>query len=557
MNNNSLPHSWNSASLSDLIVFAIGGDWGKEPSFGDLEYVDVRCIRASELHNWDQEKGRTAAPRRIKKSSLASRKLMDGDILVEISGGGPEQPVGRTVLIEKSVLLQNPEIPKICTNFFRLIRPAYEISSAYLNNYLRYFYKSGKVVRYQAGSNNLRNLKFNDYLRISVPLPPLNEQQRIVAKIEELFSELDKGIESLKTAREQLKVYRQAVLKHAFEGKLTARWREENQDKLESPEQLLARIQQEREARYQQQLEEWKAAVKAWEATGKEGKKPGKPKKPLAIKINSFTTPKNFPNGWISIQLRELFESAQNGLAKREGISGKPIPVIRLADVKNQEIDGSNLRSIKLDDIEIQKYELSRNDLLCIRVNGSPNLVGRMILFKHDNVMAYCDHFIRFRFSQGVVLPSYIQMLFDTQIVRRYIELNKVSSAGQNTVSQTTISALAIPYCSLMEQKIIVSRLEEQLTAISAVKAEIERNLQRLESLRQSILKKAFSGQLVPQDPKDEPASKLLERIRAEKEKMSSPTRRARKPRRKTGIEKGTSDEAIMGRSSIKERMMK
>ncbi|MDP0971844.1 type I restriction endonuclease subunit S, partial [Klebsiella pneumoniae] len=79
----------------------------------------------------------------------------------------------------------------------------------------------------------------------------LNEQKRIVAKIEELFSELDNGIAVLKTAREQLKVYRQAVLKHAFEGKLTAQWRAENQDKLESPEQLLTRIQQEREARYQ------------------------------------------------------------------------------------------------------------------------------------------------------------------------------------------------------------------------------------------------------------------------------------------------------------------
>ena len=91
-----------------------------------------------------------------------------------------------------------------------------------------------------------------------------DEQRRIVAKIEELFSELDKGVESLKTARAKLNVYRQAVLKHAFEGKLTAQWREENKDKLETPEQLLARIKQEREARYGQQLQEWKAA-KEWE----------------------------------------------------------------------------------------------------------------------------------------------------------------------------------------------------------------------------------------------------------------------------------------------------
>ena len=103
------------------------------------------------------------------------------------------------------------------------------------------------------------------------PLAPVAEQHRIVAKIEALFSELDKGVESLKTARKQLKVYRQAVLKHAFEGKLTAQWREENKDKLEPADELLARIQKEREARYQQQLADWKAAFKAWEAKGERG----------------------------------------------------------------------------------------------------------------------------------------------------------------------------------------------------------------------------------------------------------------------------------------------
>ena len=77
-------------------------------------------------------------------------------------------------------------------------------------------------------------MSFDQIGEFEILIPPPLEQHRIVAKIEELFSELDKGIESLKTAREQLKVYRQAVLKHAFEGKLTAQWREENKDKLET-----------------------------------------------------------------------------------------------------------------------------------------------------------------------------------------------------------------------------------------------------------------------------------------------------------------------------------
>ena len=114
-------------------------------------------------------------------------------------------------------------------------------------------------------------------------LPPLPEQHRIVAKIEELFSELDRGIESLKTARAQLKIYRQAVLKHAFEGKLTAQWRKENKDKLEKPKQLLTRIKQERETRYERKLKEWKSAVKKWEKSGKSDRKPPRPKKPLEI----------------------------------------------------------------------------------------------------------------------------------------------------------------------------------------------------------------------------------------------------------------------------------
>src|SRR5262249_50845379 len=125
----------------------------------------------------------------------------------------------------------------------------------------------------------------------------LNEQCRIVAKIEELFSDLDKGIESLKTAREQLKVYRQAVLIHVFEGKLTAQWREENEDKLETAEQLLGRIKQEREADYQRQLEEWEIAFREWESDGKEGNKPAKPSKPKTVSIENFSLP-TLPRGW-------------------------------------------------------------------------------------------------------------------------------------------------------------------------------------------------------------------------------------------------------------------
>lgn len=217
-----LPKDWNKENLEDLLDFVIGGDWGKDENYTDPDYELAICIRGAEIKNWDKEKGKTASLRKIKKSNIDKRKLKEGDILVEISGGGPDQPVGRTVLIDRSVLSNNPSLPKVCTNFLRLIRPKDFVNSGFLNYYLKYFYQTGAIVSYQAGSNNLRNLKFPDYLGIKIPLPPKLVQKSIVSKIEELFSELDKAVEQLKTTQLQLKTYRQAMLKWAFEGKYSA-----------------------------------------------------------------------------------------------------------------------------------------------------------------------------------------------------------------------------------------------------------------------------------------------------------------------------------------------
>ena len=124
--------------------------------------------------------------------------------------------------------------------------------------YLYYFidHRLSDVTKDSRGST-VKYIRIGNLTEYQVCVPPLNEQHRIVAKIEELFSELDKGVESLNTAREQLKVYRQSVLKAAFEGRLTESWRKEHADELESAAELLIRIKAEREARYTAQLAEW------------------------------------------------------------------------------------------------------------------------------------------------------------------------------------------------------------------------------------------------------------------------------------------------------------
>ncbi len=140
-----------------------------------------------------------------------------------------------------------------------------------------------------------------------------------------------------------------------------------------------------------------------------------------------------------------------------------------------------------------------------------------MIIFNQNETWGFCDHFIKFRLFNEFVLADYLSRYFNTKIARDHVEFNMVSSAGQNTVSQTTMFTTPVPLPPLPEQHEIVSEIERRLSVADQTEATLEANLKRAARLRQSILKKAFRGELVPQDPSDEPASALLERIGAER----------------------------------------
>ena len=139
-----------------------------------------------------------------------------------------------------------------------------------------------------------------------IPLPPLPEQRAIVKKIEALFSSLDAGIADLKKAQDQLKIYRQAVLKKAFEGELTKEWREK-QTNLPTAEELLVQIEEQRQAYYEKQIEDWKEAVTIWEKNGKEGKKHKKLAKSDLSK-NDFIDSEELPNSWKLVQISDILK---------------------------------------------------------------------------------------------------------------------------------------------------------------------------------------------------------------------------------------------------------
>lgn len=349
-----------------------------------------------------------------------------------------------------------------------------------------------------------------------IPLPPLNEQKRIVAKIEELFSELDKGIESLKTAREQLKVYRQALLKHAFEGKLTAQWREENKDKLETADALLKRIQNEREQRYQQQLKEWQKALKKWEAGGKKDKKPAKPSQPKhlpPLTPEELADLPQLPDGWAWSRLDELALTITDGDHQAPPQTSQGVPFITISDIKDHRIDFSDTRYVSksyFDNLSILRKPTLDDILYTVTGSfGIPCLI--------DFVRDFCfqRHIALIRPCKSISKRFLFYVLASHHVYAQAIAV--ATGTAQKTVPLGGLRLFTVSIPSHEEQQQIANVLDSRLSEVDQLEQTIEQALQQSEALRQSILKKAFSGQLVPQDPNDEPASVLLERIRAEK----------------------------------------
>ena len=212
--------NWTDIALQDIISYAIGGDWGYNPEESIDDSTLAYCIRGSEIKEWNKNRGKTAVIRRIKNSSLENRKLEIGDILLEISGGGPEQPVGRVLYIDEETIKTQDNHPIVCTNFFRRLHLNDTVCSRYVYYYLHFFYIIGNTISLQGGSNNLRNLKFKDYQLIRIPLPSLTEQKQIAEKLDKLFDQIETIKEASNKIPELLKNFRQQVLTYAVTGKL-------------------------------------------------------------------------------------------------------------------------------------------------------------------------------------------------------------------------------------------------------------------------------------------------------------------------------------------------
>src|SRR5215207_757392 len=366
-----LAEGWAEVVLDDLVMHALGGEWGVACEASVLGipdgYVKVSVVRGTEFRDWEEGKGATAAERAVKSSSLEKRRLQAGDLIVEISGGGPDQPVGRTLLVDEEALRNAPS-PLICSNFCRQIRLRSEVDPAYVALALRHRYERGDFNVWQSQTTNIRNLDFQEFLRgVTLPLPPLAEQRRIAARAGELLSQARHTRSRLARLPGLLKRFRQSVLADAYSGRLTEDWR--------------ARRSDSEPARFSDATE--------WEVP-----------EPLEVP--------DIPESWTLVALNDLVSLVQYGASTRaDGDARTGVPMLRMANIQEGRTDLSILKYADRGTPGLKAFYLSPGDILFNRTN-SPGLVGKAAVFDQELEAVFASYLVRLKCHEDRVLSSFL-----------------------------------------------------------------------------------------------------------------------------------------------------
>jgi type I restriction enzyme S subunit len=362
------------------------------------------------------------------------------------------------------------------------------------------------------------------------PIPPLAEQARIADKLDELLSDLDAGVAALEGVRAKLKHFRAAVLKAAVEGSLTAEWRAQH-PATEPATAMLTRVLAERRRRWEAaQLQKFQKAGKTppknWQAKYQEPTAP-----------DTTHLPK-LPEGWCWASLDQLTGESLIGLDRGLQFQKDTPPGVPYIKMNNVTMDGrvtyECLPFVDADEDEQSRYELSDGDLL-FNTRNSKELVGKIGIVRNPPSGAvYNNNLMRLRFD-GACLSAFTCLQMCGPPFRTRMEAVKKATTSVAAVYAKDLFPLALAIPPLAEQSAIVELVEDQLSMIDHLEADLAAKVKSAQALRQSILRDAFAGQLVPQDPNDEPASELLKRIAAEREERAQAAKAARKTAFKPG----------------------
>ncbi|MCP4428252.1 MAG: hypothetical protein GY803_27500, partial [Chloroflexi bacterium] len=374
-------------------------------------------------------------------------------------------------------------------------------------------------------------------------------QHRIVAKIEELFTQLDAGVAELEQAKARLKQYRQSVLKAAVEGELTREWREarlaqvrvkhlpdEATGKLgadgqmlhpnEDASQLLQRILAERRAKWETaqwakeieraqkkaaqakrraegkparirdlQPEEWGAIIEAEYARylPKNDKWKAKYKEPAAPDTAGLA---GLPEGWCWGSVGQIGSLIQYGTSAKADLDETGIPVLRMGNIRDGELDFEKLKYLSKNTPKIESLILQSGDILFNRTN-SAELVGKTAIYKqHHPEATFASYLIRVKIFSPYS-PDFVAFYINSFHGRRHIASVVSQQVGQANVNGTKLANFPIPFPPIIEMEQIVRKVERRLSVADEIEKELDEALLRAARLRQSVLKRAFAGELV------------------------------------------------------------
>lgn len=465
--------SWEDTTLGDIFELVGGGTPDKkEPNYwnGDIPWASVKDLKGTYLSATQD----SITDKGFRNSATSIADAGDVILATRIAPGSSIIATRRVAINQdlKIARSHGKALPKFSHYLFRSL--------------------SEEFVRRSSGTTVL-GIRIKEAGAIPIHLPPLHEQHRIVEKIEALFSELDNGAETLQTAREQLNVYRQAVLKHAFEGRLTEKWRRSHFHASVNINTLIEDIEQERRENYEQELIEWNRQNTV-------GSRSAKPQKPFWHDVQDAPSLR-IPYEWRSISMGDLCDAPRYGTSKKctyDAAQGS-VGVLRIPNLVSGVVDDSDLKYTRLDDKEHNALKLQENDLLIIRSNGSLSIVGTSArVHQADTRHIYAGYLIRIRLDTRSFDSGFLKYFLDSPAGRRQIESFAKSTSGVNNISAKELQAVQVPFCAPEEQDQIVQEIESRLSVIDDLEKTIDENLQKSEALRQSILKKAFAGELVP-----------------------------------------------------------
>ena len=417
-----------------------------------------------------------------------------------------------------------PNFGGLCSGEFIVLPP----TDAVHGRFLMYRLNAGDFVSFadRANTGDRPRVAFGHLGDFPFALPPFTEQARIADALDMEFARLDAGMSALKRAEDGLSRYRASVLRAAIDGSLTADWREQNPD-VEPAERLLSRIRVERRRHWEQeQLRRYEAKAKRppknWRA---------RYRKPVAPDADDLP---DLPRGWRWVTVAQCSGHVRYGSSAKTTTDSAGVPVLRMGNLTTDgHLSLSDLKFLPRNHPEFPDLLLEPGDLLFNRTN-SAELVGKTAMYRGSPATcSLASYLIRVRLLPGV-LPEFVASCLNGELGRRWIKRVANQTVGQANVNGTKLAAFAFPLPPYAEQKEIAKALSEMDEGVLSLRATVEQQRAGVRSLRQSLLRCAFAGRLVPQDPDDEPASALLRRIAAHRRSPNDDAKLLKK-RRKGG----------------------